>query len=106
MTDLYKEINKPDDDRKNLGPNTSVLWACKLFCVSNFQIFDANPYKDFILSIIDIAFTLGVPLVIPIIIRTLVGTISMDEGKKATLSIDHTFLDMLDAGDHKMVEAY
>ena len=106
MTDLYKEINKPDDDQKNLGPNTSASWACELFCVSNFQMFDANPYKDFILSIIGIASTLGLPLVISIIIRTLVGTISLDEGKKATLSIDHTFLDMLDAGDHKMVEAY
>ena len=30
----------------------------------------------------------------------------MDERKKATLSIDHTFLDMLDAGDHKRVEVY
>ena len=53
-----------------------------MFCISNFQIFDANPYKDFILSIIGIASALGLPLVILIIIRTLAGTISLDEGKK------------------------
>ena len=63
-------------------------------------------FKNFILSLVSTASALNQTIEIPMIIRSLAGSIALEEEKNLPLPVDPSFLDTLDTGGYRLISAY